>query len=115
MLLTFLYVSVMINVIPNQVSRHVYARFPFVCLIRDGGPAPQVQNLSWAIVLFMNKVPHQSSELDMQTSHHPHKHGLWPHEGGGNRPESPHGVFDEYPFLGPLGLGRSPALKGGSP
>src|ERR1041384_7091534 len=100
MCLTFLYVSVMIYVIPNQVSGLVYARFPSVCSIRDGGPAPQVQNLSWAIVLFMNQVPHQSSELDMQTSHHPHKHGLWTHEGGGNRPESPHGVFNENPFCG---------------
>ena len=73
----------------------LYARYA------TGDPAPQVQNLSWAIVLFKNKVPHQSSELDMQTSHHPHKHGLWTHEGGGNRPESPHGVFDENPFCGP--------------
>src|SRR3954464_8184735 len=48
-----------------------------------------------------NQVPHQSCELDMQTSHHPHMHGLWPHEGGGNRPESPHGVFVENPFCGP--------------
>src|ERR1043165_9548631 len=91
----------MIYVISNKVLGHVYTRFPFVCSIRDGGPAPQVQNISWAIVLFMNQVPHQSSKLDMQTSHHPHKHGLSPHEGGGNRPESPHGVFDENSFCRP--------------
>ena len=48
----------------------------------------------------MKQVPHQSSELDMQTSHHPHMHGLWTHEGGGNRSESPRGVFDEKPFSG---------------
>src|SRR3954463_13555697 len=73
----------------------------FICSICErGGPASQVQNLSWAIVLFMKQVPHQSSELDMQTSHHPHMHGLWTHEGGGNRPESPRGVFDENPFCG---------------
>src|ERR1043165_9982517 len=97
----FLYVRVIIYVMSNQVSCHVYVRFPFVSSIRDGGPAPQVQNLSWAIVSFKNKVPYQSSELDMQTSHHPHKHGLWPHEGGGNNPEIPHSVFDEDPFCGP--------------
>src|SRR3954468_13771912 len=97
----FLYVRLVIYVISNQVSGHVYARFPFVCSIRDGGPAPQVQNLSWAIVLFMKQVPQQICELDMQTSHHPHMHGLCPHEGGGNHPESPHGVFDENPFCGP--------------
>src|SRR3954464_513539 len=91
----------MIYVISNQVSGHVYATFPFVCSIRDEGPAPQVQNLSWAIVLFKNQVPHQSCELDMQTSHHPNMHVLCPDEGGGNRPESPHGVFDENPFYGP--------------
>src|ERR1044072_8728538 len=101
MYLLFLYVRVMIYVISNQVAGHVYTRFPFVCSIRDGGPAPQVQNLSWAIVLFKNKVPYQSCELDMQTSHHPHKHGLWTHEGGGNHPESPHGVFDKNPFCAP--------------
>src|SRR3954470_17256173 len=72
-----------------------------LCSIRDGGHAPQVQNLSWAIVLIMNQVPHQSCELYMQTLHHPHKHGLWTHEGCGNHPESPHGVFDENPFCGP--------------
>ena len=62
-----------------------------ICMLdmRKGGPASQVQNLSWAIVLFI------------QTSHHPHMHGLRPHEGGGNRPESPRGVFDENPFRGP--------------
>src|ERR1041384_8859954 len=73
-----------------------------ICMLdmRKGGPASQVQNLSWAIVLFTKQVPHQSSELDMQTSPHPHMHGLWTHEGGGNRPESPHGVFNENPFCG---------------
>src|SRR3954464_8789948 len=101
MYLTFLYVRTMIYVISNQVLGHVYARFPFVCSIRDGGPAPQVQNLSWAIVLIMNQVPHQSCELEMQTLHHHHKHGLWTHEGGGNRPESLDGVFDENPLCWP--------------
>src|SRR3954469_2136515 len=91
----------MIYVISNHVSGHVYARFPLVCSIRDGGRAPQVQNLSWEIVLFKNKVPYQSCELDMQTSQNPHKHGLCTHEGGGNRPESPHGVFDENLLCGP--------------
>ena len=59
-----------------------------------------VQNLSRAIALFMKQVPHQSSEWDMPTSRQPLMHGLWPHEGGGNRPESPRGVFDEKPFSG---------------
>src|SRR4051812_30269693 len=90
----------MIYVISNQFLGHVYARFLFVSLLGAVPTSPQVQNLSWAIVLIMNQVPHQSCELDMQTSHHPHKHGLWTHEGGGNRPESPHGVFDENPFCG---------------
>src|SRR3954469_5927839 len=73
----------------------LYARYA------KGGPTPQVQNLSWTIVSFMKQVPYRSCELDMQTSHHPHMHGLWTHEGGGNRPERPHGVFDENPFYGP--------------
>src|SRR3954469_41271 len=103
MYLTFLYVRVMIYVISNHVSGHVYARFPFVCSIRDGGPAPQVQNLSWAIVLIMNQVPHQSCELDMQTSHHPHNHGLWTNEGCGIRPASPHGFSTKTSSMGPLG------------
>src|SRR3954467_8453241 len=110
-----LYVRVMIYVISNQVSGHVYARFPFVCSIRDEGPAPQVQNLSRAIALFMKQVPHQSCELDMPTSHHPHMHGLWTHEGGGNRPECPHVFSTQTCFVGPLGLGRSPTFKGGNP
>ena len=69
---------------------------------RDGGLTHQAQNLSWTIVFFMKQVPHQSSELDMQTSHHPHMHGLWTHEGGGNPSESPRGVFDENSFCGYL-------------
>src|SRR3954464_9721140 len=63
----------------------------------------------------MNQVPHKSCEFDMQTSHHPHMHGLWPHEGGGNCSESPMVFSTKTRSMGPLGLGRSPAFKGGSP
>ena len=52
----------------------LYARYA------KGGPTPQVENLSWAIVLFMKQVSHQNCELDMQTSHHPFIHGLRAHE-----------------------------------
>src|SRR4051812_5544794 len=88
-------------VISNQVSGHVYVRFPFVSSIRDEGPAPQVQNLSWAIVLFKNKVAHQSRSEERRVGKEPNMHGLWPHEGGGNRSESPQGVFDKNPFCVP--------------
>src|SRR4051812_41303142 len=76
----FLYVRMMIYVISKQVSGHDYARFPFVYSIHVGGPAPQVENLSWVIVLFMKQVSHQSCELDMQTSHHPLIHGVRAHD-----------------------------------
>src|SRR4051812_49413866 len=91
----------MIYVISKQDSSHVLARFPFVLSTRDGGSALQVQNLSWAIVLFKNKVPHQSCELDMQISHHPYNHGLWTHEGRGSFPTRPYSDLDENPFCGP--------------
>ena len=78
----------------STLDSYLYARY------ERGGPTSQVWNLSWTIVFLMKQVPHKSCELDMRTSHHPHMHGLWTHEGGGNRPESPRGVFDENPFCG---------------
>src|SRR3954469_13899451 len=100
----------------TKFSGHVYARFLFVCSIRNGGPAPQVQNLSWAIVLFMKQVPHQICELDMQTSHHPFIHGLRSHDKEAIIIRKVLMVFlMKTRSMGPLGLGRSPAFKGGSP
>src|SRR4051812_7745260 len=96
----FLYVRLLIYVISNKVSGHVYAGFQFVCSIREGGTRTQVQNLSWTIVLFMTQVPHKSSELDMQTSPPPHMHALCLHEALPICPDSPRGVFDENPFCG---------------
>ena len=88
----------------------LYARYT------KGGPTPQVQNLSWTIVFLMKQVPHQISELDMQTSHHPHKHGLWPHEGAVVIVRKVLMMFStKTRSVGPLGLGQSPAFKGGSP
>ena len=49
----------------STLDSYLYARDA-----KGGGPASQVQNLSWAIVLFMKQVPRQSCELDMQTSQH---------------------------------------------
>src|SRR3954463_16442998 len=115
MYLTFLYVRVMIYVISNQVSGHVYARFPFVCSIRDGGPAPQVQNLSWAIVLFKNKVAHQSCELDMK--HHTTLICMdYDHMKMVVIVRKVLRVFSTITrSVGPLGLGWSPTFNGGSP
>ena len=78
----------------STLDSYLYARY------EKGGLASQVRNLSWTIVLLIKQVPHKGCELDMQTSHHPHMHGVWTHEGGGNRSESPRGVFVEKPFCG---------------
>src|SRR3954469_23130664 len=105
----------MIYVISNQVSGHVYVRFPFVCLIRDGGTAPQVQNLSWAIVLFKNKW--HIKVVNCTCKHHTTLICMdYVHMKVVVIVRKVLMVFSmKSRSVGPLGLGRSPACKGGRP
>ena len=64
-----------------------------------GGTSTPSPEPSWAILVLVKQVPHQSSELDMQTSHHPFIHGIWPHAGGGDHPDIPRVVFIIKPVL----------------